>query len=167
MIINQPAWQFHPIFFQSRNLHFVDSWSHFLCHTAGPPKHSGLPGRVPVVFEGFKARLILEILGLFKVDLISSSTLKRELSDSSIFEILTSWSYFKLCSKLIFRVLPNLFHMGPFKYYVSIWSGWVGSAKCLCYMLNCCILLMKLAYKVGGWDEKWSKICLRNIWMVP
>ena len=26
---------------------------------------------------------------------------------------------------------------------------------------------MKFAYKVGGWVKKWSKICLRNIWMVP
>ena len=46
------------------------------------------------------------------------------------------------------------FFKGPFKYYVSIQSGWVGSAKCLCYMLNLCTLLMKFAYKVGGWVQK-------------
>ena len=55
------------------------------------------------------------------------------------------------------------FLLGPFKYYVSIRSGWVGSAKCLCYMLNRCPLLVKFAYKVGGWVKKWSKICLRYL----
>ena len=46
-------------------------------------------------------------------------------------------------------------------------SGCLRSTKCLCYILGTFNLLMKFAYKVGGWVKKRSKICLHNIWMVP
>ena len=60
---------------------------------------------------------------------------------------------------------------------VCLQSGrWVGLSKCLCYMLNWCTLLVKVAYKVGGWVVKilmlyakpvqfTNKVCLQGGWV--
>ena len=53
---------------------------------------------------------------------------------------------------------------GPSIYYVSIWTGWVGSQNGhFCWRSVLCIY----ADVVSLWVQKTPKMCCRNIWMVP
>ena len=45
--------------------------------------------------------------------------------------------------------------------------NWVGEAKILHNIQGGLNKMLIIAYIVGGWVQKTTKKCLRNIWMVP